>query len=123
MAETPPQFEIRPGYVFSRFSGTVNVPRHTEQFRDCLKACRETGTNRFLLDATGIDITRLSTTDLFEMGLLISELWNPLVRMAVVTLPQIVMPDKFFVNVLKNRDVEIEVFTDETKALEWLLPG
>ena len=117
----PPPYEFHKGYLLSRFSGRVDIPAHTAQFRACMDAMREHKTPRFLLDASAIDLGGISTTDFFEMGMLIVQMWNPVVRMAVVTLPEIVMPDKFFVNVLKNRDVAIEVFTDPDKALEWLL--
>jgi hypothetical protein len=81
--------------------------------------CERRGVRQVLVDATAIPVA-LTTTDRYTMGVAASARLDA--RLKVALLGAAVTIDGFGELVARNRGANVGVFTDERRALQWLLP-
>jgi hypothetical protein len=115
------QMEQMPGYLAARFTGVAMPGEASRQFGLIAEHCKLTYNNKLLVDATGLEIIKPSVTDRFIFGerLVIFALLG--VKVACVSRPELIDPQKFGILVARNRGVKVEVFTDLQAAEGWLL--
>jgi hypothetical protein len=100
---------VRGAFSWTRVDGLL-VRIHAESEARCIRAV--------LVDATAIPVV-LTTTDRYTMGVAASARLDARVRVALLGAP--VTIDGFGELVARNRGANVRVFTDEARAVEWLL--
>jgi hypothetical protein len=99
-------------------------PARSEALREAVRAvagfARRAGVRRILVDAVGLtgEFTRLAR---YEVNAYAAAMGREMERVAVVMAPAMIDPEKYGVQVARNRGLLMEVFTDGRKARAWLL--
>ena len=116
------QMEQMSGYLAARFIGVAVPGEASRQFGLIAEHCKLTNNNKLLIDGTRLEIIKkLTVMDRFIFG---ERLWifaRYGVKVACVSRPELIDPQKFGILVAQNRCVKVEVFTDFRAAEEWLL--
>ena len=112
--------EQMPGYLAARFTGAGAPEEAWRQAELIVDHCKRTNNDRLIIDTTGFEV-KISTTDRFNLG---ERLWifaRNKIKVAFVSAPEQIDPEKFTLLVARNRGVIVETFTDFQPAEEWLL--
>jgi hypothetical protein len=121
LAETPePEILPHEGFLEVRLFGAFTVPGFIRQLDLAVQACLKEKVNLLLLDYSELT-GDVSTFDRFEIGSHGSKVGKDLAKMACLARPDQVA-GKFGAVVARNRGLTVEVFTERSKALRWLLP-
>lgn len=80
------------------------------------------GFNRLLVDVRDID-SPPSTLDTFESSASHDKVFPPGFRLAILTHPRFESDARFSATVAVNRGFDVQTFTRENEALEWLIEG
>jgi len=113
-------FEEMPGYLAARFTG-VGVPEEAwRQSELIVEHCKRTNNDRLIIDTTGLKV-KISTADRFILGERLGIFARNKIKVAFVSAPEQIDPEKFTLLVARNRGVSVETFTDFQAAEEWLL--
>ena len=113
-------FEILGDYVVFRPTGKVSLERAVEMVTDAIVFAREHRIRKLLVNTenlTGFEPPSLTARYFFVHD------WARAardVRVALVTIPERIDPQKFGITVAANCGVIAEVFTSEEDALKWL---
>jgi len=113
-------FEILGDYVVFRPTGKVTLERAVEMVTDAIVFAREHCIRKLLVNTsnlTGYEPPSLTARYFFVHD------WARTardVRIALVTRPERIDPQKFGITVAANRGFIAEVFTSEEDALKWL---
>ena len=112
--------EQMPGYLAARFTG-AGVPEEAwRQSELIVEHCKRTNNDRLIIDTTGLKV-KISTADRFILGERLGIFARNKIKVAFVSAPEQMDPEKFAVLVARNRGVSVESFTDFQAAEEWLL--
>ena len=85
----------------------------------CTTSCLDHGLMRVLLDVRQMT-GDMTVMDRFQTALYGIKLRKHKIKTAMLANDRIVLPDRFFESVARNRGIRIRVFTDEDQALAWL---
>jgi stage II sporulation SpoAA-like protein len=113
-------FEILEDYVVFRPSGKVTLERAIEMVMDAIAFAREHRIRKLLVNTsnlTGYEPPSLTARYFFVHN------WARAardVRVALVTRPERIDPQRFGITVAANLGAIIEVFTSEEDALKWI---
>lgn len=118
----PEDVDLRPhdGWLEARFRGPFSAEGFNHQMDLALRACRERDLPRLLVDTTAL-IGMPSTLDRFQIGVHGADAAKDLRKAAVFALPAQIDPKKFGAVVARNRGLQVDVFSERAKALDWLL--
>ena len=118
---SPIKTEDRRAYLL-----VVSPPyRDREQFRDCILAGYDAAiahpSRRVLVDHTATR-HRVPVSEIYDLGLTLMGLQGVAsLRIALVSNPESIYPDRFFETVAKNRGMGVQVFVDDfDAAVSWL---
>jgi len=114
------QMEQMPGYLAARFVGVAAPDEASAQFESIAEQCRRTNKDKLLIDTTRYD-AKVSTSDRFLLGERLQVFARHRIKVAFVSRPEQIDPQKFGVLVARNRGATVETFTDFQSAEEWLL--
>jgi hypothetical protein len=109
-----------PGYLAARFIGAGVPGEASGEFESIAEHCELTMNDKLLIDTTGYDV-KASAIDRFFLGTSSQIFACHRIKVAFVSRPEQIDPQKFGVLVARNRGVTVEVFTDFQDAEEWLL--
>jgi hypothetical protein len=112
--------EQMPKYLAARYIGAGDVVEVSKQFESIAKHCNRTKNTKLLIDTTGFDV-KPSVTDRFYMGEELEIFVLHAIKVAFVSRPEQLDPERFGKLVAWNRYAIFEVFTDFQSAEEWLL--
>jgi hypothetical protein len=113
-------FEILGDNVVFRPTGKVTLERAVEMVMDAIVFAREHRIRKLLVNTS--NLTGYEPPNLTARYFFIHD-WSraaPDVRVALVTRPERIDPQKFGITVAANLGSIIEVFTSEADALNWL---
>ena len=117
----PEQFEILENYAVFRPTGKVSLERAVEMVTDAIVFAREHRIRKLLVNTS--NLTGYETPDVATRYFFVHDLARAAarsVRVALVTRPERIDPQKFGITVAANCGVIAEVFTSEEDALKWL---
>src|SRR5215510_9661375 len=112
--------EQMPGYRAASFTGMGPPGAAAQRFELIAEHCKRTKKDKLLIDTTGFEV-KVSTVDRFHLGERLGIFARNKIKVAVVSRPEQIDPQKFGVLVAQNRGVSVETFTDFQAAEEWLL--
>jgi hypothetical protein len=107
------------GFLEARYLGSYTLEGFKSQMERSVQAAREKNLTRLLVDVRGLLGYAPSTVDRYEIGRFGAEISEGLWVAALGTVEQ--FRDTFSTRVAQNRGVLIEVFTDRSLAIAWLL--
>ncbi len=110
----------REGYLEARLWETDSLDVMKQQVAEILKTCTQRKPPRLLVDMTAFRET-LSVIDRYELGTLSAKFSPHVARGAVLANSATIDPEKFGVQVARNRGLTVDIFDDREKALAWLL--
>jgi hypothetical protein len=84
-----------------------------------IRACAEHDRSLVLFDCTGMT-GNLSVWDRFQTIVYGQKVKGRVNKLALVGRPGMLLPDRFAETVAVNRGINLKVFTDREKAVEWL---
>ena len=91
--------------------------------RRCIDVCTTSCLDHGLMSAM-LDVRQMTgdmtVMDRFHTALYGIKLRKEKIKTAMLADDRIVLPDKFFESVARNRGIRIRVFTDEDQAVAWL---
>jgi len=108
------------GYLAARFIGYGEPGEASERFESIAEQCKRTNNDKLLIDTTGYD-AKVSTSDRFLLGERLLVFARHRIKVAFVSRPEQVDPQKFGMLVARNRGATVETFTDFQSAEGWLL--
>ena len=114
------QMEQMPGYLAARFIGSGEPGEASLQFESIAEHCKLTKNDKLLIDTTRYDV-KVSAIDRFISGQRLQAFARHRIKVAFVSRPEQIDPQKFGTLVARNRGVTVDVFTDFQAAEEWLL--
>lgn len=119
---TPPRITLteHPDYLEARLQATSSADHILLQFQQLLAHCVVQKPSRVFADLTAIT-GKFSTLDRYDLGKLGAGFAPYVARVAVLGTSEFVDPQKFGVQVAKNRGLNVEIFVDRAAALAWLL--
>ena len=109
-------------YVKVVFSGEMSKQDHETGRDDAVRALKESGFTRLLVDARPID-AKMSALDDYEFTREHQSTPIGLVRIAVVYRDEESERFKFIENVSVNRGGNMRIFTNPDEAVDWLTAG
>jgi hypothetical protein len=117
----PEHFEILEDYAVFRPTGKVTLQRAVEMVTDAIAFAREHRIRKLLVNT--LNLTGYEPPDLAMRYFFVQD-WARAagrhVRVALVTRPERIDPQKFGITVAANLGSIAEVFTSEEDALKWL---
>lgn len=117
----PEFFEVRKGYAYFRPVGKVSLERATGLMVGALEYTMEQKIERLLVNAAKLEMPFPTLSDRYFAVREWAKVAGGCVRLSIVLAPEIIDPQGFGALVAKNAGLSANVFTSETKALEWLL--
>ena len=114
------QMEQMSRYLAARFTGAGVPGEGSQRFEFIAEHCRRTKNDKLLIDTTGFEV-KISTMDRFIVAEKLGVFARYKIKVAFVSRPEQIDPQKFAVLVARNRGVTVETFTDCQAAEEWLL--
>jgi len=114
------QMEQMPGYLAARFTGTGAPGEASERFESIAEDCKRTNNDKLLIDTTGYDVA-VPMINRFILGERLVVFARYRIKVAFVSRPEQLDPQKFAVLVAQNRGARVDAFTDFQAAEEWLL--
>jgi hypothetical protein len=114
------QMEQMYGYLAARFIGEGVRGETSQKFGLIAEHCKLTNNNKLLIDTTRYHIN-ISFADRLLLGETLGIFARYGIKVAFVSRPEQLDPQKFGVLVAQNRGVKVEAFTDFQAAEEWLL--
>lgn len=114
-------YEVVGQFARFRLAGAQKLEDGVHQITDAIVRTKDSGLDKLLVDITGI--TGVEPPSVETRYWLMSE-WSQAgrgsVRVALVTRPEFIAPDRFAVIFGMNRGFISNVFESEDRALEWL---
>lgn len=114
-------FVVEDGIAIARPEGPATLVEAVELMRQAIAHCRERHIKRLLFNSTGL--TGVAMPSLVDRFLMVEE-WahtaKGMVRVALVTQPERIHPEKFGVTLAHELGLAGDVFTTEAPALRWL---
>jgi hypothetical protein len=107
-------------YLLVEYSGDFSVGAGKQSIDAMVDAAREKDRSKVLFDCREIRGS-LPIIDRFEVAAYAAKTRKVIARLAMLTRPDVVLPDNFVENVAVNRGANVKVFTDSESALRWLL--
>jgi hypothetical protein len=107
--------------AFYRPMAQVSFEQAVDLCAEAIRRAREVGLTDIVVNSLGL--TGFSPPDVFarySMATKFVESAGASLRVAVVTRPEIIDPQKIAMLMMQNRGVTCEVFTNEPEALKWL---
>jgi hypothetical protein len=114
------QMEQMPGYLAARFIGAGAPGEASKRFESIAEHCKRTNNDKLLIDTNGYD-AKVSTIDRFLLGESLQVFALHRIKVAFVSRPEQIDPQKFGMLVARNRGATVETFSDFQSAEEWLL--
>ncbi len=114
------EFELREGYLYSKFEGEFNAENNLAHFRATLEECLKRGAHRVLCDLSG-ESGDLSFLSRFYLGDKVADFWDRRIKIAIYGREEQLDKDRFGVMVACNRGVVANAFSNFDEALTWLL--
>jgi hypothetical protein len=121
--KTPPSGEVlmqHEGFSEARVPESTSLEAIRLFLNQILEACATLKPPRLLVNMSALKIT-LSTTERYDIGMLGSRLAPHVQRVAVLASAPLIDREKFGVMVASNRGLTVDIFSDRTEALAWLL--
>ena len=115
----PEKIESREGYFFAKGTGAFDSSKAMPLFKHIVDECLKCGHSHLLIDMTGVS-GKMEVTALHEMGVEMSAYNLVIKRLAMLSRPDQVQPDKFWQVVTRNRGLNTCVFTELDEAVKWL---
>ena len=117
----PDSFEQRGTRGFCRPVAIVTFEQAIDRVADAMRYAREIGLTDLLVNTHGLTgFPTPSTFARYSLAVKWAESAGGALRVALVTRPEIIDPQKIGVLMAQNRGVNGDVFTNETDALAWL---
>jgi len=117
----PEYFEQLGSRGFYRPIGVVTFERAVDMVAMSMRVARERGLADLLVNTHGLTgFPTPSTFARYSLAVKWAESAGSALRVALVTRPEIIDPQKIGVLMAQNRGVNGDVFTNETEALAWL---
>ena len=113
-------FAEHEGYLEAILWDTTSFSDLKVQLFEVLALCMDRKPSRLLLNMTSVN-GAWSTLDRFEMGTMGGQLAPHVGRIAALAQNSLIDPQKFGVQVARNRGLTVDVFYDRERALAWLL--
>jgi hypothetical protein len=115
------EYQIEPRETFLQVDvwGTFDTDRAKELFPELIKASREHGISKSLIDCSRMS-GKIPVSDRFEFASFMAQLITQPLRIAVVASKRHVLRDKFMETVARNRGVLLKVATEREEATQWL---
>jgi hypothetical protein len=113
----------RDGFVTAVFTGVRTPDSLVEAASRTTAFCNQQHISRLLIDVRGMS-GALDTLETFEFAgheLPRREAVRRLLRSAILDRPENIERIRFFETVAVNRGLNVKIFADEDKAIEWLL--
>ena len=113
-------FEIKKEYIHFKITGEYDKSKDFEKIKDLCNITKQHKCSKVLIDIRGFNYS-LGTFERFNL----SEYWVEIckesgyIKTAILGLER--KMDKFSENVVINRGFEFRLFTDEKKAVNWLI--
>src|SRR5262245_36856154 len=117
----PEHFEVLENYAVFRPTGKVSLQRAVKMVTDAIAFAREHRIRKLLVNTfnlTGFELPDVTARYFFADDCARAAAGH--VRVALVTRPERIDPQKFGITVAANRGFSAEVFTSEEDALKWL---
>lgn len=113
--------ELTDTYACFRPVGEVSLEEAIEFVDDAIRFCRDNRIGGLMADVRGLTgFPNPSVTDRFWFASRWAETAGGKVVLAMVQLPEMIMPDKIGVTFAMNRGLLVDVFTNEADAISWL---
>ena len=122
MAEVSPEgveFTQHEGFLEARLFGAFTFERHKRQIEIVAQACKDRKQTLLLWNTLGL-VGTLTTVERYEVGVLAATLAAGSLRAAVLGKPPVIDPGTLGSVVAGNRGLVNAVFTDRSRAIEWL---
>ena len=114
------EMEEMPDYLAARFRGSGVAEEIWRQFELIAEHCKCASYNKLLIDTTGAEL-KISLAERFLAREKAAVFAHYSLKVAVVTRPERIHPQRFGEQVAWSRGVYIKAFTDLRAAEEWLL--
>lgn len=114
------EFEEHPDYLYVRFTGPGQVQELDGLFATIIGRCRQLQLRKCVCDITGVQIV-LSTTERYLMGRSTGAFGQAGIKVAAVARADWIDPKRFGELVAQNAGARLQVFTEVSVALAWLL--
>jgi len=108
-------------FIRAEPDGTLDLTASCNLLKDLVTELDTAGKYHVLIDTRGADV-RLSTNDIFELGVAVAA--DTLARQNKVALlvpPEEKVDADFFETVSRNRGANLRTFTDFERAITWLI--
>ncbi len=120
--DVPRYFEQLEGHAIFRPAGEWKLLEVMEMVTGAISYARESGARRLLVVLTGVTgMQPPNATVRYRYVRDWARASEGKVRVAVVTMAEMIDPSRFGVTVATNAGMDADIFVDEEKALEWLV--
>jgi hypothetical protein len=116
-----PGFEVKDAYALFRPSGRASVESFLALIESAVRACQSEGVTKMLLDARKLEHPPLTTHQIFAFATGLAAFWDRRIRLAIVSRPDQMDPERFGRLVAGNRGLHFSSHLDEADALRDLL--
>jgi hypothetical protein len=100
--------------------GVLNLESAQKATTTAIQKCFETSCLLVLVDITKVDF-RLNIIDAYQLAIWLREQIKQFYpRIAIVTIQENLLPDRFFEVVTRNRGIDLRTFLDFDNARTWL---
>lgn len=111
---------VQDGYLLTEFFGKFSVEDGKQCIDAMIKASLESRRPKVLLDCRKMT-GDMPITARFEVAVYSVTTLGVISKIALVSRPDIVLPDGFVENAAVNRGVNLRIFVDFDEAVRWLL--
>ncbi len=120
--DAPRGFQTQETHSSYRLVDQCSLDKAVARICGVISYARHQGLRRLLVDTTRwTGHPRLNTLERYDMAAAFSQASRAVVKLAMVTRPELIDTEKFGVTVATNRGMTVDVFDSETAALAWLL--
>jgi hypothetical protein len=115
-------FKQKKNYAMLCLAGPASFPEMVERMIGAVRLCRKKNINKLLIDSTGwTEFHVPGIAERFNFNERIASEAESSVKIAHVANPEWVRSRTFGITVAKNRGLDMNLFSSESKALKWLL--
>ena len=115
---------VHPDYLEIGCTGMYSRAESLRVGEEAYAEAARSNRDALLVDVRGVAGRVPTILDRFEFGTRIAKhylVFDPRIRLAVLGHEPMIHPDRFGELVARNRGADARVFTDEARALDWLL--
>ena len=114
-------FELLGNYAAFHLPASASLAQAAELIKSSIVFARELQVERLLIDATHFTDMLPSVGERYFFVREWAEVANGKVKIAIVARPELIDPQRFVISVAATARLNINVFTSQTEAIDWLL--